>query len=223
MTADPALKQPAQRAADCIAGSQRQAGGWAASSYEPPDLEITGWHVLALKSATFAGFSVPNLTWSEVTAYFDSVGSADGSYYGSRALTPIALHCRMELGWTRRHPGLNRGVERLTEDTPGVRRESIVTLYHAHNVVHHFRHREDQWTEQVRDLLVSRQDLGSIACQKGSWKPGDDWTGKKLGRLGTTALSLLILEPRVRMLSYMNPYRPGPGLMKDEAIRDAVK
>jgi hypothetical protein len=47
----------------------------------------------------------------------------------------------------------------------------------------------------MRDLLIESQDRGDDRVhQKGSWSPDRDPFGRQLGRLGVTALSLIILE-----------------------------
>ncbi len=204
MTADPALKVPAQRALDYIVNAQDPAkGGW---RYEPridSDTSVTGWQLMALKTGQMAGLKVPAATFEAAEKWLNSCMTADQGGYGYQgpdgapSTSAIGLLCRMYLGWNPTHPGIVAGVARLQKHPPG----SINSLYYdyyATQVMHHVGGEDfAAWNPRMRDLLIAAQDKGTTpgrAALKGSWDPESDAHGKAGGRIMTTSLALLTLE-----------------------------
>jgi hypothetical protein len=132
MTKDPALRAPAQRAIDYIVAAQHQAGGWRYSPKQAGDTSVTGFQVMALKTGQMAGLNVPATALRGAEKFLESVGTPDGSGYGYTALpeqrttSAIGLLCRQYLGWSPRHVGLQKGVERIKEMPPG----KVQNIYH---------------------------------------------------------------------------------------------
>ncbi len=82
MTKDSRFYEPAQRAvAYCIDSQDKKGGGWR-YDYPPTDSDtsVTGWFVMALKSAQMAQLDVPQEVFDNVTRYLDSAALPDGKY-----------------------------------------------------------------------------------------------------------------------------------------------
>lgn len=204
MTEDPALMVPAQAAINFTAYAQNTDGGW---RYTPRartegDTSVTGWHVMALKSAYMGHLTVPPNTVRGAIAFLDRVQSEGGSIYGytdrSTRLVPgctaIGLLCRMYTGWDKTHPGLIKGVENIVN--VGVNKKDIYYNYYAAQVLRH--HGGPDWNRfnvELRDWLVASQETSGGA--EGSWHFPDSSSHRgplEGGRLCSTAMATMILE-----------------------------
>jgi hypothetical protein len=203
-TRDPELKEPAQRAVNFILAAQDpKGGGWRYSPRQPGDTTVTGWQLMALKSAKNSRLKVPEQTLAKAGHFLDSVQTADGSRYGydRRGATPpmtaIALLCRMYLGWTRENASLQRGVEYLSHTAPSP--HDIYYDYYATQVLHHWGGPEwKKWNDVLRDQLIETQVKQGDGA--GSWKPTGDRGAGTGGRLYQTCLSIMTLEVYYRYL-----------------------
>ncbi|MBV9125388.1 MAG: hypothetical protein JO112_18690 [Planctomycetes bacterium] len=214
LTSDPMLKGPAQRAVGYIIRGQNTDGGWRYSPNQgPSDTSVTGWQVMALKSAQMAGLQVPQTTLEGVTHYLDSASSPEGDKYGYQGpsatptMTAVGLLCRMYNNhWGPRSAALIKGVDYLRQtppDGPGAV-QNIYYYYYATQVFHHFGGEAwDFWNPKMRDRLINSQDQGNDpkhTHQKGSWSPNADAWGSQGGRMMMTSLSILTLEVYYRYL-----------------------
>jgi len=225
MTRDPRLREPAQRAVRFIVEAQHPTrGGW---RYEPgveSDTSVSGWQLMALKSAQMAGLAVPRETLAGVSGWLDLAGSQSGARYaynpyasataeqrdGRRpnlAMTAEGALMRMYLGWSNRHPALVAAAEHLAENLPEVGTASAPSRdayywYYATQVMFQMQGRHwDAWNARLHPLLESSQvQTGPMA---GSWHPThpirDRW-GHAGGRLYVTTMHLLMLEVYYRHL-----------------------
>jgi hypothetical protein len=210
MTHQRQMKEPAQRAVNAIVHWQGRNGGFRYCPKQDGDLAVSGWHIEALASAKVAGLEVPGSTWNGVKRFLDAVGTADGSGYGyttpqpTQRMTAVGLLCRLQTGWKVDNPGLVKGVKTLCQLPPSPEMKDIYYYYYATQVIRRRGGADWQsWNEKMRDLLIDSQDQGKNAAhtdQKGSWSSDRGALGNHLGRLGTTALSLLILEVYYRHL-----------------------
>ena len=72
MTQDRELREPAQKAIDFIVKSQDPSrGGWRYRPQDGSDTSVTGWQLMALKSAQMAGLEVPEETLRKVGRWLD--------------------------------------------------------------------------------------------------------------------------------------------------------
>jgi len=204
LTHDSKLKEPAQRAVNFIVQAQDpKGGGWRYAPHDPGDTTVTGWQVMALKSAKNSGLKVPERTLARAGHFLDAVQTREGSRYGydrpgeTPAMTAIGLLCRMYLGWTRSNPPLKRGVEYVSHTGPS--RDDIYYDYYASQTLHQWGGPEwKQWNEVLRDQLVETQVKRGDAA--GSWKPTGDRGAGAGGRLYQTCLSVMTLEVYYRYL-----------------------
>jgi hypothetical protein len=204
LTRDTKLKDSAQRAVNFIVNAQDlKGGGWRYAPHDPGDTTVTGWQVMALKSAKNSGLKVPELTLANASRFLDSVQTEGGSRYGydhpgaTPAMTAIGLLCRMYLGWTRNKQPLRNGVEYLIHTGPST--DDIYYDYYASQTLHQWGGAEwKKWNEVFRDRLVETQVKRGDAA--GSWKPTGDRGAGAGGRLYQTCLSVMTLEVYYRYL-----------------------
>ncbi len=248
MTSDPLLKTPALKAVRYIEFAQDPAGGgWRYSPKTPGDTSVTGWQVMALKSAQMAGINLYKteghrepLALERAKTFLNSVKSADGGGYGylpdggeTPAMTAVGLLCQQYLGVGPRNPGLLRGAARLKILPPG-KSGNIYYEYYATQVMHHMG--GDAWEAWnkgpagdgkggVRDELIGKQDsLVNSArplAQKLAHQDGgwgpDAGSLNDGGRIMSTSLSLLTLEVYYRHLPL---YRRDVNATKDGGPTD---
>ena len=196
MTGDEQLKPYAQKAIDFIVRAQHPRGGWRYFPGAPGDTTVTGWQVMALKSARLAGLYVPSHITELAKEYLDSVQDPGGVFYGYQGpgkesgSTAVAILLRMYLGWQRYDSRLVGGYAFLANQGPST--TDMYFNYYATQVLHHHGGSDwERWNIRLRDFLVARQaDSGHT---KGSWFFVDPH-GEAGGRLYTTAICTMILE-----------------------------
>ncbi|MBN1589620.1 MAG: hypothetical protein JW888_08905 [Pirellulales bacterium] len=210
MTHDPALKGLAQRAIDFIVYAQdKKGGGWRYTPGEPGDTTVTGWQLMALKSAQMAGLHVPSPVMPMADRFLDGVASEYGAKYGyltpepRRTTTAIGLLCRMYLGWGRDEAGLERGAGLLDQWKPSP--TDMYFNYYATQVMNHWQGRRwEKWNRAMRDYLVHAQS--SEGLESGSWFFVDEKCASG-GRLYNTSMAIMTLEVYYR---YMPLYESLP-------------
>jgi hypothetical protein len=231
MTSDPALRQPAQMAIDLIVARQNQdpkaesgyAGlGW---DYTTPttrnDASVTGWNIMALKSAYTAGllnvsdamhgskrwlelsWKANNPNWDRLDPYTgESVFSygwttGDTKHNGHQDMAPVGLVCAVFLG----HRSGDAMLETMANwvmkhQTPVAYPTNTYYLYY--NTLGMFQVGGEKWkvwNSVVRDMLVKAQRRGD-GCFDGSWDPKGAGEHKisDIGRVLVTAYNTLCLE-----------------------------
>jgi hypothetical protein len=187
-----------------VNAQDKAGGGWRYNPGEPGDTTVTGWQIMALKSAKAAGLKVPDDAVKKAQKFLDSVSVAGGSQYayvsggppGTPAISAIGLLCRMYLGWTPEMPALETGVASLSDKGPDG--QNVYYNYYATQVLHHWGgERWNNWNEPMRDRLVATQiEEGDSA---GTWSPVGEFSGAG-GRLYETCLSVMTLEVYYRYM-----------------------
>ncbi len=131
MTKDAAHEAAARAAVRYAIAAQGPNGGWRYGPGDPGDMSVTGWFMMALKSAEMAGIEVPAKTLAALEAFLEDVATDGGTRYGYRrdlsgfatghvtaALSAEGLLCRQYLGWRPDDPRLVRGLQTLVEENP---------------------------------------------------------------------------------------------------------
>jgi hypothetical protein len=205
MTQDRGLMGPAQLSINHIVYAQDPVGGgWRYQPRTPGDTSVVGWQLMALKSGHMAYLQVPPGTIIGATKFLDSVSAESGAKYGytgpggGQATTAVGLLCRMYLGWKKDHPGIERGVEFLSNIGPS--KGNMYYNYYATQVMRHYggdpgaegNDKWDKWNKEMRDWLVASQDLNGH--QKGSWHMKGDHGSESGGRIYCTSMATMILE-----------------------------
>ena len=206
ITRDATFKDVAQQAIRFIVLAQNEDGGWRYTPGEPGDTTVTGWQLMAMKSAQLAKLDVPSPTIDLVPKFLDSVQFEGGARYGYTTPTPraktheattaVGLLCRMYTGWHRDNPALYQGVGYLHKWGPS--ETNMYYNYYAAQVLHHWEGPEWQtWNGRMRDYLVATQAKNSH--EAGSWYFPDPY-GDAGGRLYNTAIAVMTLEVYYRHL-----------------------
>ncbi len=208
MTGDRRLREPLQRSVLFIVRAQHpDSGGW---RYQPGmygDTSVSGWQLLALKSATLAGIDVPQDTWQRAVRWLElaSAGRHHGlaRYLPAEPVTPTmtaeAMVCRMLLGYSPEHPAVREASEYISQFLPDWNKLNIYYWYYG-TLGMYFVGAEhwQRWNERMRAELLQRQERSGHAA--GSWDPADDVWGAQGGRIYVTALATLCLETYYRYL-----------------------
>jgi hypothetical protein len=207
LTQDPNLRVPAQRAVNYIVHAQHEKGGWRYAPGQEGDLSVTGWQIMALKSAQMAGLEVPAATLKKAERFLDSVAAANNGYgYTDTSATPtmsaVGLLCRQFMqGWGPQNLRLIQGINANLKPTPPGTRKDAYYHYYATQVMYHFGGDAwKSWNQKMRDQLVESQERDKESPNFGSWSSTGDVHGTSGGRLMVTALNLLTLEVYYRYL-----------------------
>jgi hypothetical protein len=210
LTKDRMLQVPAQRAVNYLVAAQHIEGGWRYAPGNAGDTSVTGWVVMALKSAKMAELNVPEPVFHRAINYLNKCRDPNSEGYGyvgrgsSPAMSAVGLLCRQYLqSWGPGNPKMVKGVETQLLALPPGKMRHIYYYYYATQVLHHFGGEEwNKWNDAMREDLIKRQDRDGSWDPRGSdkrWESGDPH-GKAGGRLMETSLSLLTLEVYYRYL-----------------------
>jgi hypothetical protein len=221
MTQDRDLREPAQKAIDFIIRSQDpHRGGWRYRPQDGSDTSVTGWQLMALKSAKMAGLEVPEEVLQKVSHWLDLAQVPNrGTYvynpWNSDAENPLgrapnptmtaqAMIMRMYLGEGRENPSLAQGADYLLVNLPDMGTSSDTShrdcyyWYHATQAMYHMQGNYwKTWDAKVTPLVRAGQiDHGPL---RGSWDPRepvpDRWSTHG-GRHYVTSMHILTLEFR---------------------------
>jgi Prenyltransferase and squalene oxidase repeat len=203
MSKDDKLRPYAQNALNFILYAQdKQTGGWRYFPGQAGDTTVTGWQLMALKSAQMAGLEVPSRAFLLADKFLDSVETEKGAAYGylrpgdGPATTSVGLLCRMYLGWKRERRALMQGVTSLEKLGPSG--NNLYYDYYATQVLFHYGGSGwDGWNKKLREYLISTQS--KEGHENGSWYFVESH-GDKGGRLYNTAIAILTLEVYYRYL-----------------------
>lgn len=203
VTRDKGLFNPAQQALNFICYAQDPVGGgWRYQPRQRGDTSVVGWQIMALKSGHMAYLRVPPITVRKAFGYLDSVQANGGANYGytdagaGPATTAIGLLARMQLGWPKDHPALQRGVRWIAAQGPS--KTDLYYNYYATQVMRHWGGEPwDQWDAVMRKHLLGAQC--TAGHEQGSWCIAGDHGSAKGGRLYSTALAAMILEVYYRI------------------------
>lgn len=227
MTQDPELRPAAQAAVNFMVDSQeKQRGGWRYRPGVGSDTSVTGWFMMALKSAQLARLDVPQVTFERMAGYLQASQASAAQPHLFRynpyaadtpeqrhglqpthVMTSVGLLMRLYLGWRRELPEMQAGADYLLSyppnvGTPALTRRDTYYWYYATQVLFHMGgERWKRWNDQLRPLLLDSQITSGPL--EGSWDPylptADLWS-RYGGRLYVTTLNLLSLEVHYRHL-----------------------
>ena len=170
MTRDRALRQPAEDAIKFIIEAQYDDGGWrynpAWENQGPGDMTVTGWQLMALKSALLAGHrrAVRGVDAGQRVhrRRCEQDGGATLPVHRRRARHDgddgrSGLLCRMIGGWPRETRPLQQGdVAAWATSCP--RSNNMYFNYYASQVLHHVGGpRWEKWNPKMREYLVDSQ------------------------------------------------------------------
>ena len=215
---NPLLKSPTEKAVAFLLEAQNPYLGW---RYTPKcgdnDTSVTGWCVMALKSAKLAGIEIPESSLAGAKAFIDTVtdpsyGRAGYTKKGeivqppgfayTESLTAVAMTARVFIGTERNDPNLTRGGKLLLDCLPAVGQNakgenSLDYYYWYYGTLAMFQLGDSdlpywtKWNESMKETLINSQER--TGCKAGSWPATDRWSSAG-GRIYATALNVLSLE-----------------------------
>jgi Prenyltransferase and squalene oxidase repeat len=227
MTASQPLKVPAQKAIDFLVASQTPGKGW---RYSPQcgesDSSVTGWAVMALKSAELSELSFPNRAYDGALAWYEEVRDSARSHelgYTKKGADGVSGEGREGVD---RHPTMEalgtlalifmkknkseRTLEPMTlviSDLPEWKANKIDFTYWHFGATATFQVDGPEgpiwtrWNNPLKDALLSHQKTTKDGCAMGSWDPEGDRWGSVGGRVYAVALNALTLEVYYRYLN----------------------
>lgn len=220
MTKDSTYRSAAERAVAYLVATQGEAGGWRYKPARDSDLSVTGWVLMALKSARMAGIEVPKKTFDDTERFLSTVQKDDRQNYGDLGsryvyepddffihdampvMTSVGLLCRQYMGWKSKDRRIQQGVKHLLKHLPEWRpgKINVYYWYYATQVCHHAGGPGwTAWNGVMRELLPANQV--KRGPERGSWDPSEDeWGDREGGRLYMTCLSIYTLEVYYRHL-----------------------
>ena len=210
LTGDERLLEPTRRAVKFILDSQTPESGWQYASQNDSDTSVTGWQILALKSARIAGFDVPDQTFRWMSLWLDKVrqGNDGGlySYKPGHVVTPVmtaeGAFCHLfigeEAGAGARAESVAFIMQNLPAWDPEKRSVHIYYWYYATLTMYLSGAKEfESWNSALTGALLKGRNTSGPAA--GSWDPVC-LLGVRGGRIYTTAVGALCLEVYYRFL-----------------------
>ncbi|MFC1479483.1 prenyltransferase/squalene oxidase repeat-containing protein [Planctomycetota bacterium] len=224
MTKAASLREPAEKAVKVCLNRQTKEFGWDYSSASTrSDTSVTGWNVMALKSAKSAGLEIGD-AFSRITSHLKHVtpeikgsrshpvlanhvwyqyikGQAQGSGHSNSRLTAIGLLARVFTGEDAKGLILRAHARKLLEELPSTDKPDYYRTYYASLAMFQMGGTYwKKWNETMKKVLCGTQCKGG--CADGSWDP-EGYIGGRMGRLFTTAMGCLSLEVYYRYLPVM--------------------
>ncbi len=196
LSGDQDLKQPTQLAVNFICSAQNYAGGWGYLPKQPGDLTITGWQMMAIKSAHAAGLDVPSAVILRIDNFLDTKQVPSGVFYGYAApqkdptCSAIGVLLRLFRGWAHTDPRALELGQFLVKK--GRSNGDVYYNYYATLLLFHLGGPAwNTWNPSIREHLVKTQSQSGH--EVGSWFFEDQYA-KEGGRLYTTAMCAMTLE-----------------------------
>lgn len=224
MSDDRIIKESAQRCINVIVKGQCPSGGW---DYSPNsirvDTSVTGWMVMACKSAKISGLDVPYEVFEKALAYMQKAtqitnnngyGGASVSYStnaptldavvaggGSTRMTAVALTCFQFLGRDKNDAASLACANQIIADgLPSIETFDLYRWYYASLGLFQLGFKSEywkKWNEPTKEALLKAQiKIGTVQESKGSWDTAIEQSHGKdqWSRVGETALACLLLE-----------------------------
>jgi hypothetical protein len=237
LSGDLRLQRPVEKAVGFIVRAQQPSGAWDYTDVKTGryDTSVTGWQVMALKSAQAAGVEVPSYTLYKMAWFLNRVTLANGEVIYANAhpgpgrrgqgMVAVGMASNQFLGLPARSPVASRQAAILLQHPPGWKKiqnptsfDSIYYWYYATIAMFQYSGDEwDRWNARMKRTLLLHQRRGG--CQNGSWDPPRNFWGKIGGRLYATTLNILNLEIYYRYL----PLYSGGSLKTVDALIDIIE
>ena len=205
MTHNRGYRKMAQDAVDFIISIQPEDGGFGYGG-AGADTSVTGWQIMAIKSAKLSELNVPQKAIDRSNRYLREAIDATGrtSYQksqngGSECMTSVGLLCRLFLNWDTKHDDVQKAGDIISKAGP-----ALNNLYYTYYgtlsmfMLHAGKSTWKDWNKKFQGPLMAQQV--TQGPQKGSWAPEGHVYGSHGGRVYTTAMAILSLEVYYRYL-----------------------
>jgi hypothetical protein len=209
----------AQKSIDFLTECQNPYLGWRYGRQPGDnDTSVSGWAVLALKSAKISGLTISKDSFDGAIKWFDKVTDetyyktgytskgdtgarlqeAMGKFQPTEAMTAVGVISRIFIlgNAAANRPEILGGGNLLKQNPPkwDVKAGTIDFYYWYYGTLAMFQLGRDYWkgwNEPMKNALVPTQKREG--CENGSWDPVDAW-GIAGGRVYATAINILSLE-----------------------------
>ena len=221
MTGSPLFKQSAQQAIDFIHKAQNPYLAWRYGVRpQDNDTSVTGWMIMALKSAKAAGLRTSQEAFDGTKAWIEKATEPEYGRVGytargtgparpegmldkwppdkSESLTAVGILARIFTGEDpRKSETIGKGVDLCLKALPVWDEESgaIDMYYWYYATLSIFQVGGDawkKWNESMKSAIIDHQRMDPISF-KGSWDPAGPW-GHAGGRVYSTAVCVMCME-----------------------------
>jgi hypothetical protein len=227
-----AYRAPAQKAINFIMAAQNAYLGW---RYSPRcnenDTSVTGWCVMALKSAQISGLEVGQSSFEGAKVWLDRVTDSNGQvgydrlgsgevfmpgkndkWQHHQSMTAVGLLCRIFIDKKKGDPRMGKAAAILTQDLPkwdpNNAHPTVDYYYWYYSTLALFQFDGPsgpswrKWNTCMAEALCKNQHVRKDGCLDGSWDADvDRWTKCGGGRVCGTAMNILTLEVYYRYAS----------------------
>lgn len=210
LTKDKRLRAPAERViAFTVRAQNPTSGGWRYKPHredpsEKGDLSVSGWQLMALKSARLGGMKVPAAPFVKARKFLDGVGVKNKGFQYRPGWTPSSamiaegLFCEQILGAGVWNPKMEQCVELIQTRMPSARKVDFYYWYYGSLAMRQAQGEAwRNWNQKLKPLLLGKQILRGT--HRGSWEP-EGKNSRVAGRVVTTAMGALSLEVYYRYL-----------------------
>jgi uncharacterized protein YfaP (DUF2135 family) len=209
--------EAARKAVDFIQAMQYDDGGWRYwdDATRAGDTSVTGWQILALKTAKEAGLPVSDECVEGIRRFCDARATGENGRTGyenrnvlTEATTGVGMLARQFLLGEPDAPLVGEAAEYLAEyaegkwsdaAAPGAKSDFYLWYNCTLAMFQAGGEPWERWNPIVRDTIIHLQRHDG--CARGSWDPSSKW-GSTGGRIYTTALAVLTLEVYYRYASH---------------------
>ena len=201
---DTRYQTAAGRAVYFIENVQHNDGGWryTVDARDESDCSVSGWVMLALKTAREAKVHVSPETVSRMMKFFAAHYAGDGrTYYqpgnsGTDAMTGVGMMAVEFFEHKLDSPVVQGGAAYLSQQADAAALFRLPNYYLWYNcTMAMFQVGGEpwkRWNGAIRDRVIGLQVQGE-GCDRGSWPPIDQYSPQG-GRIYSTALAVLTLE-----------------------------
>jgi hypothetical protein len=238
MTASQPLRDPAQKAIDFLVAAQNPGKGWRYSAKcGDNDSSVTGWAVMALKSAEISEIAFPKNAFEGALNWLNEATGKDGYYrvgYNAKdtgkvyvpgkneawddhpALSAVSVMSRIFIQKNKREPALT-AVTLIASELPEWKQYKVDFYYWYYASLALFQYDGPEggmwkkWNEPMKNAIVPHQKGKADGCRNGSWDPQEDRWGFEGGRVYAAAINALTLEVYYR---YANVFGGGGSQLK---------
>jgi hypothetical protein len=208
LTGTELLRDNAQRSINFVVSAQNPYKAWRYSHRcRDNDTSVTGWCVMALKSAEISGLQTSGSAFQWAKTWIDSVTTSDGQTgYTNKpgkenrqndAMTAVGMMCRIFIDKKKEDPRLKGGAEHVTKSLPDWKHSNFYAWYYISLALFQYDGPDGpywkKWNERMKETLVTHQRKKSDGCMNGSWDAIGPWGGHG-GRVYSTAINTLTLE-----------------------------
>ena len=222
------FQEPVERAVKFLLESRNPGKAW---RYQPRDgqndTSVTGWVMMALKTADHCGITVPAEAFAGIKSFYDDVtdpnyGQVGYTEPGSKAvmshedirnimiqpsLTAIGVMTRIFIDKKASDPIIKLGVAEILKSLPAwdTSKSGVIDYYYWFYATYCLNQYDGPdgpgwkaWNEKMKDVLLKNQCSKADACADGSWEPIDRWSAEG-SRVYATAINALTLEVYYRL------------------------